>query len=199
MTYQDRKPFGFYDEKVYEAVELGIFNIDSEGRIWRLLHQQSSRWGHGTRLVKCEPRRADKTRKQGYGYVTVRADGRQAGAFAHRLVWRHFKGPIPKGLTINHKNGCRYDNRPQNLELATHSEQSRHAVHVLGWKSYLNMLGKNSQPGERNANAKLTEVAAREIRATPMLRGSGVALAKKYGVATSVISRIRSGVLWSNL
>lgn len=35
----------------------------------------------------------------------------------HRIVWRMFKGPIPKGLIVTHKNGDLADNRLANLEL----------------------------------------------------------------------------------
>lgn len=194
----NRKPMGFYDELVYEAVGNGVFEIDAEGRIWRLLRPQTSRWGHETKLVPCERRRAESPSGP-YLHVVISVDGQRVSAFAHRLVWRHFKGLIPKGLTINHDDGRQRNNRPGNLELATHREQTLHAINVLGWKSYKNMLGKNSQPGERNAMAKLSEKAAREIRATPMVRGSGVALANKFGVATSVISRVRSGQLWGSV
>jgi hypothetical protein len=42
-------------------------------------------------------------------------------------VWRVLRGPLPEGLTINHINGVKDDNRPDNLELATHFEQREHA------------------------------------------------------------------------
>jgi len=194
----NRKPMGFYDEVVYETIESGVFEIDSEGRIWRLLRPQTSRWGRETKLVPCERRRAESPAGP-YLHLVVTVDGVRAYALAHRLVWRHFKGPIPKGLTINHEDGLKRNNRPGNLALATHREQTLHAINVLGWKSYKNMLGKNSQPGERNAMAKLSENAAREIRAAPTIRGSGAALAKRFGVSRATITRVRSGQLWGSV
>ena len=66
-------------------------------------------------------------------YLQVRTmiDGKRIHALAHRLVWFHFNGPIPPGLTINHKKGNKKDNRPEMLELATYAEQVRHAREVL--------------------------------------------------------------------
>ncbi len=66
-------------------------------------------------------------------------DGKRHHALAHRLVYRHFKGPIPAGLTVNHLNGMRGDNRPENLELATASEQKLHAIRVLGCRPEKNL------------------------------------------------------------
>jgi hypothetical protein len=35
----------------------------------------------------------------------------------HILVWRHFKGTIPKGMEIHHKDGDKLNNEIDNLEL----------------------------------------------------------------------------------
>lgn len=37
----------------------------------------------------------------------------------HRLVWIYHHGPIPDGMTINHRNEVKDDNRIENLELLT--------------------------------------------------------------------------------
>ena len=91
--------------------------------------------------IPCTPRRAENPTGSGYLQVRVMIGYSRAHALAHRLVWRHFNGPIPAGQTINHKNGNRSDNRPENLELATTSEQALHKIRVLGWKPELNFRG----------------------------------------------------------
>lgn len=49
---------------------------------------------------------------------------------AHRLIWEAVHGPVPDGLEINHKNGCKTDNRIENLELVTRGENLRHAYRL---------------------------------------------------------------------
>lgn len=42
----------------------------------------------------------------------------------HRLVWESFNGAIPEGYVVDHKNGDKKDNRLENLQLLTWSENA---------------------------------------------------------------------------
>lgn len=68
--------------------------------------------------------------KHGYHCVLMNIDGRRVFTGSHKLVARAFLGekPTPK-LVVNHKNGIRTDNRPENLEYLTQKENTIH-----GWK-----------------------------------------------------------------
>lgn len=113
------------EDAIYALVVSGVLEIDTRGRIWRVKLLRNN--GTGT-TVPCERRRADGL-PNNKGYLRVgceRGGGRVFRAFAHRLVFRHFKGEIPDGITINHKDNMRTNNDPDNLELATFSEQSLH-------------------------------------------------------------------------
>lgn len=120
------------EQAAYSAVKMGELEIDSAGRVWRIAARRWDRWRKATRSIPCERRRAEKTAGAGYLQIRVMLGGHRTHALAHRLVWLHFNGPIPDGITINHKNGIRSDNRPENLELATPAEQTAHATAVLG-------------------------------------------------------------------
>jgi len=55
-----------------------------------------------------------------------------------------------------------------------------------------------SSRGEANTNAKLTEAAVAEIRATPKVHGSGRLLADKFGVSMGLISAVRNRRHWAH-
>ena len=65
---------------------------------------------------------AGSKRKDGYWNLTVRSTGQD---LCHRVIWRLFYGPIPEGLTVDHANRDRGDNRIENLRLLTPAAQAR--------------------------------------------------------------------------
>ena len=179
------------EEVVYAAVIEGRLEIDSDGRIWRVAEKFRSRHRPDrTEVRRIARRRAESPQSKGYLIVkeTV-APRRRIGTKAHRLVFRHFKGPIPSGLTVNHKNGIKTDNRPENLELATMAEQVAHAVTVLG-------VGQLDRRGQRSNTSILMDGDAEEIRVRRMAGESGVSLAKEFGVSPSTVSLIFRGKRW---
>lgn len=81
------------------------------------------------------------------GYHKIHLHGKDAKCTGvHRLVASAFLGRIPDGLQVNHKNGVKTDNRPENLEYVTGKENIRHAC----------SLGLIDRQGENNRSAKLT-------------------------------------------
>src|SRR5690606_19047810 len=54
-------------------------------------------------------------------------DGKYHQIPVHRLVALAFHGDYPH-LVVNHKNGIKTDNRPDNLEYVTHQENVVHAI-----------------------------------------------------------------------
>ena len=49
----------------------------------------------------------------------------------HRLVLDAFVGEKLKGMQCNHKNGIKTDNKLENLEWVTPSQNRKHAYHLL--------------------------------------------------------------------
>lgn len=172
------------EEAVYPAVTAGWIEIRSDGSIWRIAQRRRNRWNDRVVTRAVTPHRIDAIVSTGYRHVNVTIDREQVGTLAHRLVWRHFKGPIPAGLTINHKNGRKGDNRPRNLETATYSEQMTHAYRT----------GLKDEHGEKNPAAKLTNATVATIRRIYARGGTTqAALARRHGVRFQQISRIVRG------
>ena len=74
--------------------------------------------------------------KRGYLTVTLNlGQKKKKGYFVHRLVADSFIPRIVGKNIVNHKNGIRDDNRVENLEWCTTSENNFHAYRVLGRKS----------------------------------------------------------------
>lgn len=65
---------------------------------------------------------------KGYQHVSLSTHGRVQQRTIHVLVVEAYIGLIPKGLTVNHKDGDKSNNRFDNLEIATYSENMRHAI-----------------------------------------------------------------------
>jgi hypothetical protein len=190
------------EKTVYQAVLNGEIEIDSQGRIWRVGKRGWDRWKKCVCLKKCKRVRAEHLTPQGYLQIRVMFDKKRIHLGAHRLVYYHFFGPIPKGMTINHKNGIRADNNPGNIELATYAEQTKHAIDVLGHHSWM-----RAQNGEANLQAKLTNEAIREIydlREQILLEmktrhGKKISeLAKKYNVGYQCIWDVVRGRHWES-
>jgi len=112
---------------------------------------------------------------------------------AHRLIYESFMGPIPAGMQINHRNGVKNDNRLENLEVVSASENKLHAIHVLGKKTYL-----IPSQGELNGRAKLTEAQLPEIFRLRSLGWSQQRIADKFGINQTNISRVLRGISWNS-
>lgn len=157
-----------------QFVESGEWEIDSLGQIWMLKKQGKA----------CVRKRAEKEVSHGYLMVRRMINGFRHAGVAHRLVWQYFHGDIPAGMCINHKNGVKNDNRPENLEVATYSENISHAY----------AMNLADEHGERNPAAKLLDSEIQSIRLAYMSENVTQAeLATRYNVAHQTVSKIVRG------
>ena len=63
--------------------------------------------------------------KDGYLKVAVTdKEQKTHNAFVHRLVYEAFHGPIPEGMTVDHKDDNRLNNIPDNLQLLSPEENA---------------------------------------------------------------------------
>jgi hypothetical protein len=82
------------------------------------------------RIVKIRPNYCN-----GYYTVCLRKNNKTYRKGIHRLVAETFIPNPENKPQVNHKNGIRNDNRVENLEWVTRSENIQHAYTVLGNKS----------------------------------------------------------------
>jgi hypothetical protein len=134
-------------------------------------------------------------RRVGYANYTLSVDKVKKTYAAHRLVWETFNGPIPEGLQINHKNGVKTDNRLENLELCTPSENTRHAVHVLHrpWSSPPHV------PGVKNGRAKLDETGVALVKRLRSEGWSQQRIADHVGINQTAVSALLRGATWRHV
>ena len=103
----------------------------------------------------------------------------------HRLVAEAFLKRGKDKTEVNHKNGIRSDNKAENLEWVTRSENEKHAYRVLGKTPNKPWEGK-----PRTFARKFTEDQIRAIRADE--RPNRV-IGAEYGVSKTAIRDIKIG------
>lgn len=129
----------------------------------------------GTRDKLLKPR----PNPRGYvGHVLSGSNG-ATSVVAHRLVAEAF---IPNPLSktqVNHKNGIKTDNRVENLEWCTPSENAIHAT-KMGFNKIARL----------RPNAIFTKEDVIKIRSAS---GTHTSIAKIFGVTRACITQIKSG------
>lgn len=123
----------------------------------------------------------------GYPSVSLRCPGRSQSMVVHRIVTLAFLGKREPGMTVNHKDGNKTNNRLDNLEYMSLRDNIRHAVKTLGFSV-----------GSANSQAKLTEADAIQIRQLSK-SFKGVALAKRFATTPTNICRILKGKAWTHV
>ena len=112
----------------------------------------------------------------------------------HRLIYRYFKGEIPKGYHVNHIDGNKQNNNIRNLEAITHQENLQHARDTGLYNTEAVKQHYASMSGEDNPNSALSNEQAKEIRGKYQQGGiSKKALAREFSVGASTVARIIKG------
>ena len=106
-------------------------------------------------------RKVLKTYTLNSGYLAMKLvkDGGRKSVLLHRLVAEHFIPNPENKLEVNHINGDKTDNRVENLEWVTSSENKKHALNT-GLKEY-NIPTKGQKLGNSSQYHNVTWDKAR--------------------------------------
>lgn len=168
-----------------DVVGNDLYQVSDMGRVRR---SKPGRGAHVGRILT--PHFSDD------GYLAVRLyfGGRNdwKEIKVHRLVASAFICPSPfDGAEVNHKNGTRSDNRQENLEWVSRSQNLFHAIH---------QLSRFKPMGERHGNSKLTNEIVSEMRS---LYATGewtqTRIAKRFGITQATVWRVIRHVSWTHI
>lgn len=162
----------------------GLYAVSNLGRVKRLTDAKTG--GHKAGKIYS----AKKTRS-GYLMTVLCINNKIVRFMTHRLVALAFHGQPLYGKTeINHINGIKDDNRPENLEWVTRSENERHKHDTLG---------ATGPRGEKCARSVLTEQNILDIRRLVKSGQPYTEVAKIYGVSDIQIGRIYRREQWGHV
>ena len=149
------------------------------------LYEVSSLGGVRRRLKTAHRVLRPLVASNGYRQVCLYSEGRGRRVLIHALVAAAFLGPRPADAEVNHLSGNKADNRAANLQYATRAQNRQHAA----------AAGLTAR-GERNGATSLTDADVSRIKARLRAGWPQTALAVRYGVRKSLISRIATGECW---
>lgn len=141
----------------------------------------------GAEMFRCmHIAKSNHTGEPTYFMITFEENKKTTNQFVHRIVCEAFNGPCPPGKeVVNHIDGNKLNNTPENLEWVTRSENALHARRT-------GLIKKADIYGEKNPNYRMTEgmvLRAIELSKTMPRR----LVAKELGVGlTTVNTRIWS-------
>lgn len=165
----------------------GIYEVSNTGKV-RSLDRKSycEKWPNG---------RYERGRelylnlmKDGYILVSLNKNSETQWRKVHRLVAEAFIPNPESKRCVNHKNGIKSDNRVENLEWVTASENMKHAYRVLMIPRPTGGKGKPSV--RRKLSREQVEAIRKDTRTNQMI-------AKDYGVCQQTISNVKHGLYYN--
>lgn len=126
--------------------------------------------------------------RNGYLSVRTKLNGKRVRASVHRLIALAYVSGSGPDLTVNHKDGNKLNNRPENLEWVTLGQNTAHQ-----WATGLVNLR-----GSRHPNARLTEADVLAIRVALSSGETAASLGRAYGVSGSLVHKIKTGARWGH-
>lgn len=145
----------------WAAIEGGVYEISNHGNVRRTCDGK---------VLK------PATGKLGYPRVLLHQGGKPQTLLIHHAVAKHFVGPRPDGLVVDHIDGTRDNNHYTNLRYITHAENVR--------------KGYDGKRGDNHHASKLTDAAVVEIRTRRYSGERGCDLAREFGISQATVCDI---------
>jgi len=148
------------------------------GRIWATAKR---RWGE----------RYLKTWLIGHGYemVMLYKDTSPSKFLVHRLIAQAFISNPDNLREVNHKDGNKLNNRPENLEWVSSKQNKKHA-----WDN-----GSYTHRGSNHWKTNLTEEQVRNVKRLTREDFTTQQIADKTGINFSSVRNIQRGVSWKHI
>lgn len=124
----------------------------------------------------------------GYLSVSLSKNGRGTHTLVHRIVATAFLPNPEDKRTVNHKNGNKHDNRLDNLEWATYSENHKHSFRKLGRVS-----GTKGKRGLGCSNSKPVIQILMGDEGKEIFHGSAAEASRATGTNTTSLNRVCTG------
>lgn len=145
-------------EEVWKDIEMfnGNYQVSSIGNVRTMARKMNMPKG-GVRNIKSAILKLGHNQR-GYPMVYLSYNCKQYSLSVHRLVAKAFIPNIENKREVNHKNGIKTDNKVENLEWCTSSENSFHAYKIglkKGQKGNDNYFKNHLFRGENSYRAKL--------------------------------------------
>ncbi len=156
------------------------YEVSDEGKIRRIAPAIGAKVG---RIRKATPLKG-----RGYMMLWLMGDkGQKKFMRVATIVCEAFHGKRPDGMQVNHKNGIHDDDRADNLEWMTPSQNTRHRFEVLG---------QHNLRGQDHPNSKLTEYQVQLIRTLDQKGCVASAISKQIGISIQVVKSITANINW---
>ena len=181
--------------------------IEKWKTIQEFLDYQISNFGRIKSFKRYKEGKILKQNKTYKGYIIIQLYNNGIGKWKsiHRLVLKNFNQvESMDNLECNHKNGIKDDNRLENLEWCTNSENHKHAFkiglecnkgenHPMFGKHHSDKSKKKISENNPNRLSNQKIIGIRNDINKKIF--SGKEIAKKHKISESVVSRIRNGKL----